>query len=191
MSDYRGRVRALLVPVRENFAKPPAGRAVLYVKTSTEKLMVKLADGTSAEVGGSGGSYSAGTGLQLAGTVFSVSAMLQALHNLASAGLVARTGAGTAAARTIAAGSGQVTVMNGDGVSGNPTVDLAYASAVRESAGPTTLTLGAVSDGQYLRRVGSTIVGATVTAFVLLSPVINVFVAAESGEAFAAGDAWA
>lgn len=37
------------------------------------------------------------------------------------------------------------------------------ATQIIESSGPTTLTVGAVSDGQYLRRVGSTIVGAAVS----------------------------
>ena len=37
------------------------------------------------------------------------------------------------------------------------------ATQIVESSGPTTLTVGAVSDGQYLRRVGSTIVGAAVS----------------------------
>jgi len=46
---------------------------------------------------------------------------LTALAGLASNGMIARTGAGTAAARTITAGAG-VTVTNGDGVAGNPTI---------------------------------------------------------------------
>lgn len=79
---------------------------------------------------------------------------------LTTTGLVARTGSGTASTRTITAGSAQLTVSNGNGVSGNPTVDLAYASALRETAGPTTMTVGAVLDGQYLRRSGATVIGA-------------------------------
>lgn len=46
---------------------------------------------------------------------------LTALAGVATAGLLARTGAGTAAARTVTAGAG-ISVTNGDGVSGNPTV---------------------------------------------------------------------
>jgi hypothetical protein len=46
---------------------------------------------------------------------------LTAIAGLASTGMIARTGAGTAAARTITAGAG-VTVTNGDGVAGNPTI---------------------------------------------------------------------
>lgn len=48
---------------------------------------------------------------------------LTAVGDLTGAGLLARTGNGTAAVRSIAAGTG-VTVTNGDGVSGNPTVSL-------------------------------------------------------------------
>jgi hypothetical protein len=46
---------------------------------------------------------------------------LSAVAGLSSSGLIARTGAGTAAARTITEGTG-IDVTNGDGVSGNPTV---------------------------------------------------------------------
>jgi hypothetical protein len=46
------------------------------------------------------------------------------------------------------------------------TVDVARlpdtnAAAVRETSGPTLLTIGAVGDGEYLRRDGSTVVGGT------------------------------
>jgi len=43
------------------------------------------------------------------------------LHNLATNGIIARTAANTVAARTITAGTG-ISVSNGDGVSGNPTI---------------------------------------------------------------------
>ncbi len=51
-------------------------------------------------------------------------ALLTALAALSSTGLVARTGSGTVATRTLTAGSGKIAVTNGNGVSGNPTVDL-------------------------------------------------------------------
>jgi hypothetical protein len=51
-----------------------------------------------------------------------------ALHNLATNGLIARTGAGTVAGRTITAGTG-VSVTNGNGVSGNPTIAIGQAVA--------------------------------------------------------------
>ena len=46
---------------------------------------------------------------------------LDAVAGLFANGVIARTGAGTAAARTITAGQG-ISVANGDGVSGNPTI---------------------------------------------------------------------
>jgi hypothetical protein len=46
---------------------------------------------------------------------------LGALAGLATNGMIARTGAGTASVRTITAGSG-ISVANGDGVAGNPTI---------------------------------------------------------------------
>lgn len=45
-----------------------------------------------------------------------------ALHNLGTNGLVARTGAGTVAARSMAVSGTGLTVTNADGVSGNPTI---------------------------------------------------------------------
>lgn len=54
-------------------------------------------------------------------TVQAFDADLSAVAGLAANGLIALTGAGTAAARTITAGS-RISVTNGDGVSGNPTI---------------------------------------------------------------------
>lgn len=59
---------------------------------------------------------------------------LTAIAGISSNGLVARTGAGTAAARTVTAGTG-ITVTNGDGVSGNPTVAATLASQAEAEAG--------------------------------------------------------
>jgi hypothetical protein len=46
---------------------------------------------------------------------------LSALAGLAANGMIARTGAGTAAVRTLTAGAG-ISIANGDGVAGNPTI---------------------------------------------------------------------
>ena len=49
---------------------------------------------------------------------------LTALAGLSTTGIVSRTGAGTAATRTITGTAGQVIVSNGDGAAGNPTLSL-------------------------------------------------------------------
>lgn len=49
---------------------------------------------------------------------------LAALEGLASNGLVTRTSDGAMSARTLTAASARVTVTNGDGVSGNPTIEV-------------------------------------------------------------------
>lgn len=66
---------------------------------------------------------------------------LDAVAALATTGLVTRTGAGTAAARTITGTANLVTVTNGDGVAGNPT--LTVGANVYQSGG----TDVAVADG--------------------------------------------
>lgn len=60
-------------------------------------------------------------------------ALLSALGALAVNGLVARTAAGAVAARAIAGGTG-VSVANGDGVSGNPTISVGNLSAAEIAA---------------------------------------------------------
>src|SRR5690606_16315533 len=53
------------------------------------------------------------------------SANLAGLDALSSTGITARTGSGTFATRSITGIGQEITVSNGDGVSGNPTIGLA------------------------------------------------------------------
>jgi hypothetical protein len=78
-----------------------------------------------------------GTGLTGGGDLFSnrtlaLTGQALALHNLASSGLVARTAADTFAARTLNGGS-FVSVTDGNGVSGNPTIDIPASVIVTAS----------------------------------------------------------
>ena len=50
-----------------------------------------------------------------------------------------------------------------------PSPTVTQARGLRETSGPTTLTLGAVSDGQMLKRSGSTIVGAWLALALVVS----------------------
>lgn len=63
-------------------------------------------------------------GVAIGADVQAYDADLGAVAGLAANGIIARTGAGTAAARALTAGSSKLSVTNGDGVSGNPTVDV-------------------------------------------------------------------
>lgn len=53
---------------------------------------------------------------------------LTAVAGLATTGLVTRTGSGTAATRTITAGSSKIAVTNGDGVAADPSIDVTEAN---------------------------------------------------------------
>src|SRR5882724_2951670 len=52
---------------------------------------------------------------------------LDAIAGLSTTGLIARTGAGTATTRTVTGTANEITLTNGNGVSGNPTISLPTA----------------------------------------------------------------
>jgi hypothetical protein len=62
---------------------------------------------------------------------------LSAVAGLTSTGIIARTGTGTAAARIITNTSSKVSVTNGDGVAGNPSIDVVEANLTLGSLGGT------------------------------------------------------
>lgn len=76
-------------------------------------------------------------------TDVTLNAQLNSLADLASNGVVARTASNTITARTITGTSNRVTVTNGDGVSGNPTLDI--GSDVVTLTGTQTLTNKTIS----------------------------------------------
>lgn len=71
----------------------------------------------------------AGTGITVGADTVGLTGQALALHNLAANGIFVRTGAGTVAARSVAVSGSGIAVTNGDGVAGNPTLNLSDALA--------------------------------------------------------------
>lgn len=71
----------------------------------------------------------AGTGIAVAADTVGLTGQALALHNLGTNGIFVRTGAGTVAARSVAASGSGLSVASGDGVAGNPTISLTAALA--------------------------------------------------------------
>lgn len=81
---------------------------------------------TSVAVSGSTGLSVSGSPITTAGTItLTLGTELQGLSGLAANGLITRTAAGTYTSRTLAGTANRITVTNGDGVAGAPTIDLA------------------------------------------------------------------
>lgn len=84
-------------------------------------------------------------GLAIGTNVQAYDADLDALAALATSGIVVRTGAGTAAIRDVAGTTNVITVTNGDGVAGNPTITIAATYVGQTSI----TTLGTITTGVW------------------------------------------
>lgn len=69
--------------------------------------------------------YTASSGIKLVGSEFQLDGIARSIHDLGTNGILVRTGGTTAATRTVTGTAGRIVVTNGDGVAGNPTLDLA------------------------------------------------------------------
>lgn len=85
---------------------------------------------------------------------------LTALAGLATTGLIARTSAGAAATRTLTAGAG-VTITNGDGIAGNPTIAVSGGVGLGDVLGPVSSNDNAIA--RYDSTTGKVLQNSAVT----------------------------
>lgn len=88
---------------------------------------------------------------------------LTAVAGLATTGIIARTGTGTAATRTLTAPAAGITITNGDGVAGNPTLVLANDLAALEGLTTTGIIIRTGDGTAIARTLTGPAAGITVT----------------------------
>lgn len=83
----------------------------------------------------------AGTGITLGANNIALTGQALALHNLASNGLIVRTGSATVTNRSITVTGTGISITNGDGVAANPAITLSTALSTIGGLTPTTDSL--------------------------------------------------
>lgn len=121
----------------------------LAVRSGTDTWTVRTL------TGGTGISVSNGNGVS-GNPTLSLANDIAALEALNSTGIIARTGSETYALRTITAPAAGITVSNGDGVSGNPTLALADDLAALEAQSGTGLVTRTASNTYAHRTITGT-----------------------------------
>lgn len=102
-------------------------------------------------------------GLDIGSDVQAHDADLDAISALSSTGILARTADATYALRTITGPAAGITVTNGDGVSGNPTLELANDLAALEGLSSTGLIARTATDAAAVRTITAPAAGITVS----------------------------
>lgn len=145
---------------------------------------------TSVAVSGSTGLSVSGSPITTSGTIaLTLGAELQGLSLVSTNGSVHRTAAGTYTARTLTGTASNIVVTNGDGVAGNPVVNLAAVTQgttgsflkvtldgfgrVTGNTAVTTADITALVDNTYVNVAGDTMTGALNMGNQLITNVAN------------------
>jgi hypothetical protein len=180
---------ALILPVGAIVDRPSSPAAGMF-RYQTDGNVLEYYNGTvwtSLSIGGgtvtsvdisasSGGITITGNPITSSGTInLTLDSDLLALANTTTTGLYTVTGTGTSATRSIQGSTGNIVVTNGDGVSGNPVIDLANIGTpvansfvkittdihgrVTATSAVTTSDITALVDSTYVNVNGDTLTG--------------------------------
>lgn len=113
--------------------------AGILVRTASDTWALRT---TTAPAAGISITNPAGTSGNI---IFALADDLAAVEGMSSTGLAARTATSAWAARTMAGTTNRIAVTNGDGVSGNPTIDISTSYAGQASI----VTVGTITSGTW------------------------------------------
>lgn len=144
-SSDQSRCAALLITgspgVTRNIIAPALSKLYVVSNTSNASIVLKTAASTGLTIPSGITQFAFYNGTDFIAVSQPYDADLKAIADLATTGLIARTGSGTAAVRTITASTG-ITVTNGDGVSGNPTISVSTVPVANGGTNITSYTTG-------------------------------------------------
>lgn len=167
---------ALIVPVGNNIQRPttPLPGMIRFNNVSSLTEFYNGSAWNTFSVSGTGvtsvNASSSTSGLTVTGgpitssgtLSFSLNAELQGFSTIATNGILVRTAAGTYTSRTATGTAGNITVTNGDGVAGNPTINL--ATVTQGSTGTTFTKTQLDTFGRVINNTA--VVAADITALV-------------------------